>query len=192
LGAGYHQPEYTAFGFPFDRLASRFEEALQIILPLLKGERVTFQGAYYQVEDAVLHPHGPRPGGPPIWIGARQPRMLRLVATYADAYNVVGGSSPASFVDQLAALDTACREVGRDPATLQKTIACFVAFPGSEDCPGGIHANALVGTPDEVAERFKAFYEAGIDHITLFASPWGLKAVAALGQTIRHLREMGI
>lgn len=192
LGAGYHQPEYTAFGFPFDRLAGRFEEALGIILPLLKGERVTFEGKYYHVEDAVLHPHGPRSGGPPIWIGARQPRMLRLVAKYADAYNVVGGNTPESFADQLAALAVACAEVGRDPATLQKTIACMVAFPGSEDCPGGIHANALIATPDEVAERFKAFYEAGIDHITLFASPWGLKAVAALGQTIRRLREMGI
>ncbi|MGE3268611.1 MAG: LLM class flavin-dependent oxidoreductase [Chloroflexota bacterium] len=192
LGAGYHQPEYAAFGFPFDHLAGRFEEALQIILPLLKGERVTFHGTYYNVDDAVIHPHGPRPSGPPIWIGARQPRMLRLVAKHADAYNVVGGTSPAAFADQFAALNDACEEVGRDPRTLQKTIACFVAFPGSDECPGGIHQNAIVGTPEEVAARFREFYDAGVEHITLFASPWGLKAVAALGQTIRILRETGI
>ena len=97
-----------------------------------------------------------------------------------------------AMLDDRDELRTACAEVGRDPASLQKTIACFVAFPGSDECPGGIHANALVGTPDEVAQRFKAFYDAGVDHITLFASPWGLKAVAALGQTIRILRDMGI
>src|SRR4051794_18840822 len=89
IGAGWHEPEYTAFGYPFDHLASRFEEALQIIVPLLKGEHVTFHGKYYNVEDCELRPRGPRPGGPPIWIGAKQPRMMRLVAKYADAYNAV-------------------------------------------------------------------------------------------------------
>src|SRR3954468_20816379 len=59
LGAGYHVPEYTAFGYPHDHLAGRFEESLQIILPLLKGETVTFHGKYYHVDDSVLVPHGP-------------------------------------------------------------------------------------------------------------------------------------
>src|SRR5215207_5048830 len=89
LGAGWHMPEYTAFGFPFDHLAGRVDEALQIIVPLLKGQKVTFHGRYYNVDDAELRPRGSRPGGPPIWIGAKGPRMLRLVAQYADAYNSV-------------------------------------------------------------------------------------------------------
>jgi probable F420-dependent oxidoreductase len=192
LGAGYHEPEYTAFGFPFDHLAGRFEEAVQIIKPLLRGEKVTFHGTYYQVTDSELHPHGPRPNGPPIWIGARQPRMLRLVAKHADAYNTMSYVDTVALAPQLAALDDACEEVGRDPTTIQRTIGTFVAFPGSEDCPGGVHSNAIVGTPDEVADRFEAFYDAGVDHITLFASPWGLRAVEQLGQTIAHLRERGI
>ena len=115
LGAGYHVPEYTAFGYPHDHLAGRFEEALQIILPLLKGERVTFHGKYYNVDDCVLVPHGPRPGGPPIWIGARQPRMLRLVAQYADAYNTMAHAVPETANEQFGQLDEACEEVGRNP-----------------------------------------------------------------------------
>jgi alkanesulfonate monooxygenase SsuD/methylene tetrahydromethanopterin reductase-like flavin-dependent oxidoreductase (luciferase family) len=87
LGAGWHEPEYTAFGFPFDHRAGRFfEEALQIILPLLKEGHVDFAGQYYQARDCVLRPRGPSRGGPPIWIGATRPRMLNLVEQHADAW----------------------------------------------------------------------------------------------------------
>jgi alkanesulfonate monooxygenase SsuD/methylene tetrahydromethanopterin reductase-like flavin-dependent oxidoreductase (luciferase family) len=192
LGAGYHEPEYTAFGYPFDHLASRFEEALQIILPLLKGEHVTFHGTYYNVEDCELRPRGPRKSGPPVWIGGRQPRMMRLIAQHADAYNTVAGGGLDALRSQLEQLDDACEAVGRDPGTILKTIAVFVAYPGSEDCPGGIHPQALRGTPGEIADQFQALYEEGIEHITLFAAPWGLRAVEQLGQTIARLRERGI
>ena len=191
LGAGYHVPEYTAFGFPNDHLAGRFEEALQIILPLLKGERVTFHGAYYDIDDCLLVPHGPRPAGPPIWIGARQPRMLRIAARYADAYNTMAHSVPATAMAQLQQLDDACEEVGRDPNTIMKTIGSFVAFPGSEDDPGGVNPNSIAGTPEQVAEQLHALHRAGVEHANLFASPWGLRAVQMLGETIRHLRALG-
>jgi len=191
LGAGYHVPEYTAFGFPHDHLAGRFEEALQIILPLLKGERVTFHGAYYDIDDCLLVPHGPRPAGPPIWIGARQPRMLRIAARYADAYNTMAHSVPATAMAQLQQLDDACEEVGRDPNTIMKTIGSFVAFPGSEDDPGGVNPNSIAGAPEQVAEQLHALHRAGVEHANLFASPWGLRAVEMLGETIRHLRALG-
>lgn len=191
LGAGYHVPEYTAFGFPHDHLAGRFEEALQIILPLLKGERVTFHGAYYDVDDCLLVPHGPRAAGPPIWIGARQPRMLRIAARYADAYNTMAHSVPATAMAQLQQLNDACEEVGRDPSTIMKTIGSFVAFPGSEDDPGGVNPNSIVGTPEQVAEQLHALHRAGVEHANLFVSPWGLQAVEMLGETIRHLRALG-
>jgi alkanesulfonate monooxygenase SsuD/methylene tetrahydromethanopterin reductase-like flavin-dependent oxidoreductase (luciferase family) len=191
LGAGYHVPEYTAFGYPHDHLAGRFEEALQIILPLLKGERVTFHGQYYNVDDCVLVPHGPRPEGPPIWIGARQPRMLRLVARYADAYNTMAHRVPETATAQFQQLDEACEDVGRDPSTIMKTIGSFVAFPGAEDDPGGVNPNSIAGTPEQVAEQLHALHQAGVEHANLFASPWGLRTVEYLAPTIRHLRALG-
>jgi len=191
LGAGYHVPEYTAFGFPHDHLAGRFEEALQIILPLLKGERVTFHGQYYNVDDCVLVPHGPRPAGPPVWIGARQPRMLRLVARHAHAHNTMAHRVPETATAQFQQLDDACEEVGRDPSTIMKTIGSFVAFPGAEDDPGGVNPGSIAGTPEQVAEQLHALHQAGVEHANLFASPWGLRAVEMLGQTITHLRSLG-
>src|SRR5437588_8519262 len=87
LGAGWHQPEYEAFGYPFDHLAGRFEEALQVIVPLLREGHVDFQGQYYQVRNCLLRPRGPSQSGPPILIGAKRPRMLQVVAQYANAWN---------------------------------------------------------------------------------------------------------
>ncbi|MBA2454796.1 MAG: LLM class flavin-dependent oxidoreductase [Chloroflexia bacterium] len=87
LGAGWHEPEFHSFGFPYDHRVSRFEEALQIIVPLLRGEHVDVQGRYHHAQNCQLRPRGPRPVGPPILIGAKGPRMMRLAATYADVWD---------------------------------------------------------------------------------------------------------
>src|SRR5438105_7361442 len=76
LGAGWHQPEFDAFGIPFDHRVGRFEEALRIIRPLLREGRVDFQGSYYRARDCELVPRGPRPAGPPLLVAAGGPRML--------------------------------------------------------------------------------------------------------------------
>jgi alkanesulfonate monooxygenase SsuD/methylene tetrahydromethanopterin reductase-like flavin-dependent oxidoreductase (luciferase family) len=86
LGAGYHEPEYKAFGYPFDHLVGRFEESLKIIHTLLREGSIDFQGQYYTTRDCELRPRGPTRIGPPILIGAKpdKPRALRLTAQYAD------------------------------------------------------------------------------------------------------------
>ena len=191
LGAGWHEPEYRAYGYPFDHLASRFEEALGIILPLLKGEHVTHAGTYHEVDDCVLHPHGSGAGIPPIWIGAKQPRMLRLVARHADAYNTVMHATPETLAEPFAKLDQACREVGRDPATLLKTAGGFIALPGAEDDPGGLPDVRIQGTPEQVAEKLAALHDAGVRHYTCFTSPVSTRGVEQLGRVIELLRKSG-
>jgi alkanesulfonate monooxygenase SsuD/methylene tetrahydromethanopterin reductase-like flavin-dependent oxidoreductase (luciferase family) len=137
LGAGWHQSEYEAFGFPFDHRVSRFEEALQIIVPLLRHGRVDFKGQYYQARACEILPRGPRPNGPPIFIGAQRPRMLRLVAGYADSFDADYQTGPAGALQRLAALEKACHEVGRDPGSLGRMAATRVAFAR----PGGPSAS---------------------------------------------------
>jgi probable F420-dependent oxidoreductase len=189
LGAGWHEPEYTAFGFPFDHLASRFEEALQIIVPLLKGETVTFHGTYYQVTDSVLRPHGPRPGGPPIWIGGKGPRMMRLIAQYADAYNTAWHPDSSVPIERYGRLDAACREIGRDPATIQRTCGTNVLVPDAGKAPYA-PASALSGSVQEIAERIWAFHtEAGVSHMTILVDPWTTRGIEQFGKVIETIRS---
>jgi len=188
LGAGWHEPEYTAFGFPFDHLAGRFEEALKIIVPLLKGERVTLHGSYYDVDDCELRPRGPRPGGPPIWIGAKRPRMMRLVAKYADVYNAVWFREPSQLVQPYANLEAACREVGRDPATIGRTTGVFALAPDAGEAPD-VSPQALKGSPQELAEQIWAFHtEGGASHITFILDPWTTRGIEQFGKVIEALR----
>jgi alkanesulfonate monooxygenase SsuD/methylene tetrahydromethanopterin reductase-like flavin-dependent oxidoreductase (luciferase family) len=188
LGAGWHEPEYRAFGFPYDHLAGRFEEALQIIVPLLKGETVTFHGKYYHVDDALLTPRGPRPAGPPIWIGAKGPRMMRMVARYADAYNTVWHRDPSPAIERYANLEAACREVGRDPAEIMRTSGTNVLVAGAGDAPDA-PPHAITGSPHEIAEKLYAFRtEAGVDHLTLVLDPRTVRGIEQFGKVIEALR----
>jgi alkanesulfonate monooxygenase SsuD/methylene tetrahydromethanopterin reductase-like flavin-dependent oxidoreductase (luciferase family) len=189
LGAGWHEPEYTAFGYPFDHLAGRFEEALRIIVPLLRGERVTFHGTYYQVADCELRPRGPRPGGPPIWIGAKQPRMMRLVARYADAYSTVWHRQAAAVLEPFAHLEAACREIGRDPATVRRTSGTNVLVSDAGEAPDA-PPTAMTGSVQEIAEQIWAFHtEGGVSHMTVVLDPWTTRGIEQFGRVIEAIRS---
>jgi alkanesulfonate monooxygenase SsuD/methylene tetrahydromethanopterin reductase-like flavin-dependent oxidoreductase (luciferase family) len=123
IGAGWNEPEYEAFGLPFDHRVDRLEEALQIIRPLLKEGRVDFDGKYYQARDCEIAPRGPRPDGPPLIVGSETgPRMLRLTAQYADLWNVGYMGEPETLAAPRAKLEAACPKAGRDPATIGITV----------------------------------------------------------------------
>ncbi len=166
LGCGWNEPEYAMFDYPFDHRVSRFEEALQIIAPLLRDGRADFQGAYYRANGAVLAPRGPSPCGPPLLIGGTKPRMLRLVARYADLYNTDLVPSVARARELGALVRRACEEIGRDPATLPLTsfVNVRVLAPGERADPG---EQAIVGTPDDVAAALADFAAAGVTHLII-------------------------
>jgi alkanesulfonate monooxygenase SsuD/methylene tetrahydromethanopterin reductase-like flavin-dependent oxidoreductase (luciferase family) len=190
LGAGWHEPEFRAFGLPFDHLASRFAEALAIIVPLLREGQVDFEGSYYRAPACELRPRGPRPGGPPIWIGAARPRMMRLVARYADVYNTVWHGSPAELDEPWAKLDAACRDVGRDPSSIGRTAGTFVLLPGFDGEPSGRPELTLKGSPEEIAGQLRAFHQAGAEHVTCILDPWTVRGIEQLGQVIEALRAL--
>jgi probable F420-dependent oxidoreductase len=176
LGAGWAESEFRAFGFPFDNRVGRFEEAIQIICPLLREERVDFAGTYYQARDCELRPLGPRPHGPPIMIGAAGPHMLGLTARYADAWNADFGSSPESIRTLNDTVDAACREARRDPTTLERSASVLVdvaghARPGDNRVADARAGQALSGSTEELATALRAYADAGIGHVQVWLDP---------------------
>ncbi|MEM7348539.1 MAG: LLM class flavin-dependent oxidoreductase, partial [Chloroflexota bacterium] len=187
VGCGWHQPEFDAFGFPFDHRVGRFEEALQIMKPLLQGKSVDFRGKYYQVENCEVVPPGPRAEGIPLLVASKGPRMLRLTAQYADQWNTAWLGDPQALSERLEPLHKACIEEERDPSTLEVTVGVSVAFPdlGETSTYG---KEPLTGSVEELAQAFSAYEEAGADHLQLNISPYGLPAIERLAAALRIYR----
>ncbi|MFN8492530.1 MAG: LLM class flavin-dependent oxidoreductase [Caldilineaceae bacterium] len=190
IGAGWHQPEFDAFGYNFDRRVDRLEEALQIIKPLLHGEGIDFQGTHYQVQNCVITPLGPRTTGIPLLIGAGGPRMLRIVARYADQWNTAWLGKPQELTERLVQIRTACHDVGRDPATLAVTVAVQVAFPnlGTVD---SMVSEPLSGSSEALAQAFHEYDQAGVAHLILAPTPHIQPAVERLAEAIHLYRRNG-
>jgi alkanesulfonate monooxygenase SsuD/methylene tetrahydromethanopterin reductase-like flavin-dependent oxidoreductase (luciferase family) len=166
LGAGWHDPEHVAFGYPLDNRVSRFEEAMQIIAPLLRTGEVDFHGRYHHAPDCAIDPRGPRPSGPPILIGADGPRMLRLTARFADMWNAHYLGDPSRLAEQRQRLDAACDDVGRDPATIETTVGEWITFDDLAPSPGP-NVNAVDGSVDAVVEMIGRYAELGVGHLML-------------------------
>ena len=153
LGSGWHDPEYEAFGYPTDHKVGRFAEDLEITARLLRGERVTCHGSWRDFDNAVLLP--PPARHVPILVAAKGERMLRLTATWAEAWNTAWfGRVDDRLRTRLAGLEAACDAVGRDPATIRRTIGIRLHEPGSgADDALGLDADApgLADFLDELA-----------------------------------------
>ena len=186
LGAGHHKPEYDAFGFPFDHRVSRFEEAIQIIGPLLREGRVDFEGEYYTALNCELLPRGPRPQGPPIIIGTSGPRMLEITARHADGWNIYFDKT-ANSVDGYRAvsaqLDAACERAGRDSSTLTRSVSIFAGYDPNVPAP------FLRATPAEIAAEIRAYGDAGADHVQVRMEPNTLEGIEWLAEALPYLRS---
>jgi alkanesulfonate monooxygenase SsuD/methylene tetrahydromethanopterin reductase-like flavin-dependent oxidoreductase (luciferase family) len=187
LGAGDHWSEFRRFGVAIERPIARFEEALRIIVPLLREGRVDFEGEFYAARDCQLSPRG-RSSGPPVLIGAlgSGPRMLRLVATYADLWNgwySFNDEPPLPTLEiQQSRLDEACVAHGRDPRTMGRTAGVSVALPGFEGSGG-----SLRGTHEQIAEQLLAIGATGIGHVSVVTSPTGPAGVEGMARVLEHL-----
>ncbi len=194
MGAGWHEGEHRAFGFPFPDPEVRFrmlEEQVEIVHRLLdrREEAVDFASAHYRLEGCRATPKPVQDPHPPLLLGGRAgPRAARLAARWADEYNV-NFTGPDGCRDARARLDAGCEALGRDPATLPMSLMTgtvvgadraellerlrrIMALEGAEGDPSaflvGVREEGwLAGTVDEVLEKLAALAAAGVRRVML-------------------------
>jgi alkanesulfonate monooxygenase SsuD/methylene tetrahydromethanopterin reductase-like flavin-dependent oxidoreductase (luciferase family) len=191
VGAGWHKPEFDAFGYPFDHLASRFEEAMAIILPLLREGKVDFTGAYEQAPNCINEPRGPRPAGPPVLMGTQGPRLLRLAAREADAWNACWLGRAAELPDKLTTFHEALAEVGRNPGDIDLTVGQLVTFSEvaeGVEFPGGA-ARFTFQDPADVASEWSKYEEQGVSHLIIWFMPETERTTQLLADALRIYRS---
>jgi len=210
IGSGWHEPEYRAFGYPFDNRVSRFEEAIAIIHGLLRNGTIDFDGRHYQARDCELRPRGPRESGPPIMIGtiagtplARRlnvpgssSRMLNLTARYADNWNCPWINDPGDIPSVRESVDAACSAIGREPGTLARTNGVMVDLPGWGSEPGNpvireprADLGPVAGSLDQIATTLARFGDEGVSEIHVQLDPETPSTVEGFGRVLEQLNR---
>jgi F420-dependent oxidoreductase-like protein len=187
IGAAWNEEEHAGYGFdypPVPERLDRLEEALQICRSMFSEEAPSFEGAHYRIHDALNFPRPIRAGGIPILVGGGgERRLLKLVATYADAWNFFG--DVPTIRHKIDVIERHCATIGRDPAEITKTRlgTLVIADTDAEAERKGramaeargmdderYRATVIVGGPDTVIEQASAFFDAGLDGL-LFNMP---------------------
>ena len=191
IGAGWNEPEYQAFGLPFTHRVDRFEEALQILKPMLREGHVDFAGRYYQARNCENVPRGPRLEGPPLMVGSEGPRMLRLTAKYADLWNTGYMGKPETMADRVTQIHAACREIGRDPTTIGITALIGLWFSDLQAKKPNFFPNPLTGTAKEIAAAMSGYAELGyMKHIMFQCEPYTQETIQRLTEALQLYHGM--
>ena len=191
IGTGWFELEHEQLGFEFGTFSDRFnrlEEALQIILPMIKGERPTFSGKWYHTKEAMANPRF-RDHIPLMIGGSGEKKTFRLAAQHFDHLNIIAGFD--ELPGKLAVLKQRCEEVGRDPATMEtSTLAtALIDENASADViPAEMGQRMVVGSPDSIADQIKTkIFDAGIDAAIINVPFYAPGAVAKLGEALKPL-----
>jgi len=183
LGAGWNEVEYRAFGLPYDRRISRFAESFEIVSRLLAGERVSADGEFWQVDDAVLRPP---PRRVPLLIGSIGERMLRCTLPRVDAWNAWYrwyGNTPDGFAKLNEKVSAAARAVGRRPEEVVRSAAVLAELdPGAVKRPAdeGVTTVPVAG----LSAHLGALAEAGADEAILILLPVTEASIRAIGEAL--------
>lgn len=183
LGAGHEWPgQARAFGLPEDRIFARFEEALEIIVPLIRAGHADFEGTFHAARDLDQRPRGPRAGAMPLLIGGNGPKGQRLAVRFADIYScyVEERAHVDEVAPRLASLEGICAELGRDPASIGRSVG--VSVRPLE--PARARPSALSGSAEQITDAVRSFRDAGFTQVELMYFPGTMEALDALAPVV--------
>lgn len=189
IGGGWYEPEFRAAGIEFDSARTRIlrlGESVEILARLLAGEEVTFKGEHYIIDAAVCLPAPKQEPRPPIWIGGKRDLLIATAARTADGWNFSWIGDMAGYRERSRAADEACERVGREPASLRRSVGAYVLAGRddrdlrqrfarlSERTPRGVltavsfeefRTRGAVGSVDQVIEELGRLGEEGVEEV---------------------------
>jgi F420-dependent oxidoreductase-like protein len=193
IGAGWFELEHRQLGFEFGTFTERFEkleEALQIIIPMIHGERPTFTGRWYHTESAINEPRY-RDHIPVMLGGSGEKKTFRLAVRYADHLNLI---TPIDQVPhKLDVLKQRCAEIGRDPATLETSVLLTVVLEGhgtGREVAEAVGGRAVRGTAEQIAEQIqRRVIDAGVDGVIVNLPTHGFTpgVITEVGEALQPL-----
>lgn len=190
MGAGWYEPEFRAAGVAFERPGIRIDrlaEAVQVVAGMLANPSFSFDGRHYRVEGAWNLPAPAQTPRPPVWVGGKGDRVVRVAARYADGYNSVWAWTPEAYAGRVHVLERAAAEAGRREGDVRRSVGLY-ALPGADEDdirarwrryvevspPGtGTHepsewgVDKLYGTPEQIVKRVRAFAALGVEEVIL-------------------------
>lgn len=185
IGAGWKEIEYRAYGYDFPAPGIRVDQlvdTIEICKRMWTEEKATYRGKHYRIEDAQCAPK-PTQKPLPMWVAGEKPRLMRIVARYADAVNVGGFPSPERYAESMRSLEAACRKIGRDPRSIVRSHFTFALVAETQarvdelvaehaaraklsaDEWLGRRAHVPIGTPERVVERLRAYEALGVSYV---------------------------
>ena len=199
LGAAWNEEEHIGYGFDFPPVRERMDrldEALTIIRMMFAEDRPSFQGQHYRIEQALNVPRPIQPGGPRVLVGGGgEQRTLRIAARHADMTHWFPlGLETLQRKNEL--VERYCEEIGRDPSTIERTMASPVVVTLDEAegqsiierMPPERRAHVAVGTPEQMADALRPYLDAGFTGFTfnnsVFHTP---EQIGAIGELLRLL-----
>jgi alkanesulfonate monooxygenase SsuD/methylene tetrahydromethanopterin reductase-like flavin-dependent oxidoreductase (luciferase family) len=188
LGAGHAWlGQAHAFGLPEQEIFARFEEALQIIVPLLREDRADFEGRFHAARGLVQQPVGPRANSIPLLLGGNGPRAQRNAVRHADIWScyIEERAHVAELKPRISSLEEICNELGRDPASIGRAVGVGLRPFGS----AGASNSSISGTPEQIATALRSFREIGFTQVDLMVNPGTIAAVEALVPVVELLRS---
>lgn len=185
LGAGHGDEQAHMFGLPQDAVGARWEEALQIIVPLMRGGKATFAGKYHAAHDLIQTPTGPRPNAIPLLIGGQKQKGMRIAALNGDIWSTYAEklSSLEELGPRLTLFEEVCAGAERDPTTIGRAAGLSVRplEPAQAD------NRRVSGSAEQIADSFRAFRDAGFTQVDLMVSPGTVEAFDALAPVVEML-----
>lgn len=189
IGTGWFELEHQQLGYEFGTFTDRFnklDEALQIILPMLKGDASTFSGTYYQTKDAIAVPRF-RDHIPLMIGGSGEKKTFGLAARHFDHLNVI--AAIPELPGKVEALNRRCDEVGRDAATLETSVLLTVVPDPKftdDQIPSAMRGRVVVGSPERIADSIKSsVIDAGIDGVIINMPAHVPGSITKLGEVLR-------